>query len=248
MNARRRIVVTGAAKRVGRAIAIELARAGCDLDLTFHTSRDAMQATVCDAMTEASANGHAIDIRIHEVDLDNVAATHNLGLEIASQGPVAGVVHNASSYGTTSLDAVTADAVMSHFRVNAVAPLFLTQALAPALRAAHGAVVLFSDIHVLGRPRRNMLAYSMSKAAATDLVATLALELAPDVRVNAIAPGVIAWPVDAPNDERERYEARIPLARPGTPDDAARCVRWLLFEATYMTGETIRLDGGRWLR
>ncbi len=74
------------------------------------------------------------------------------------------------------------------------------------------------------------------------------MEMAPDVRVNAVAPGVVAWPDAAPADMRQRYESRIPLARPGTPEDAAECVRWLALDAHYVTGESIRLDGGRWLR
>ncbi|MDZ4830932.1 MAG: SDR family oxidoreductase [Phycisphaerae bacterium] len=248
MTLRPRIVVTGAAKRVGRAIAIELARAGCDLDLTFHLSQDAIESTARTAENVAVEAGHSIVVRTHRVDLADPSATRTLGLALALDGPVSGVVHNASSYGATPLGEVTAESALRHFRINALAPLLLTQALADSLRSTNGAVVLFSDIHVLGRPRRNMLAYSMSKAAATDLVATLALELAPEVRVNGIAPGVIAWPSEASRDEIDRYEARIPLGRAGTPEDAARCVRWLLFDATYVTGETMRLDGGRWLR
>jgi pteridine reductase len=88
----------------------------------------------------------------------------------------------------------------------------------------------------------------MSKAAIHCMVESLALELGPAVRVNAVAPGVVAWPDDAPAEERAAYEARIPLARPGTPEDAARMVRSITEDMPYVTGSVFRLDGGRWLR
>jgi pteridine reductase len=88
----------------------------------------------------------------------------------------------------------------------------------------------------------------MSKAALHAMVEALALELAPAVRVNAVLPGVVAWPDDAPAEERAAYESRIPLARPGTPEDAARMVRTVIEDMPYVTGSLLRLDGGRWLR
>ena len=128
---------------------------------------------------------------------------------------LAGVVHNASSYGATSLDDVTAELALAHFKVNALAPLLLTQSLAEALRSAQGAVVLFSDIHVLGRPRRNMLAYSMSKAAATDLVATLALELAPEgIRINLVAASFEGESPDAAQAARALARTVVFLSDP----------------------------------
>jgi pteridine reductase len=88
----------------------------------------------------------------------------------------------------------------------------------------------------------------MSKSALHSMVEALALELAPAVRINGIAPGVVAWPDDAPADERAAYESRIPLVRAGTPDDAAHLVRSMIEDMPYVTGTVIRLDGGRWLR
>jgi len=105
-----------------------------------------------------------------------------------------------------------------------------------------------TDMHLEGRPYAAHAAYFASKAGLDALVRCLAVEMAPDVRINAVAPGVVAWPEGAPADMRQRYESRIPLGRPGTPEDAAECVRWLALDAHYVTGESIRLDGGRWLR
>ena len=254
MAAASTVLVTGAAKRVGRAIALSLAESGCDLILHYRSSERELAATVEAATSAARARGYTIQVEAMQADLNDLAAVERLGATIAAlcepAGPrrLAGVVHNASSYGPSEFGAIRAEACLEHFRVNALAPLLLTQALAPALTRAGGAVVFFSDIHALGRPRRRFAPYLMSKAALTDCVATLALELAPRVRVNGIAPGVIAWPDGSEPAEVAAYEARIPLGRSGTPDEAAQLVRWLLFEASYVNGEIIRLDGGRWLR
>jgi pteridine reductase len=113
-----------------------------------------------------------------------------------------------------------------------------------------GSIVAMCDIHAMGRPRKEYLAYSMSKAALAEMVQTLARELAPRVRVNGVAPGVVVFAesgADADPAMQKAYLSRVPLGRSGTPEDAARAVRWLAMEATYVTGEIVRLDGGRWL-
>jgi pteridine reductase len=247
---RLRVVVTGASRRVGRAIALRLASEGCDLELVHRERTDEALRTAEDARAAAASAGRAIEVATHAADFDDAHAVERLAAELAERcaAGLAGLVHNASSYAPSRFGSCGAEEFARHLRINAIAPALLTQALAPALVRACGAVVLFSDIHVLGRPRRGYLAYSMSKAAASDLVATLAVELAPAVRVNGIAPGVVAWPDDAPASERQAYEARIPLGRSGTPEEAAEATRWLLLDAAYVTGEILRLDGGRWLR
>ncbi len=249
-GARPLVIVTGAAKRVGRAIALALAHRGCDLILTYRTSATEIEATRAEAIERARAAGGSASVRTLAVDLSSVAAIERGGRELAELvgDRLAGLVHNASSYAPHAFGSMTGEQVIGHLTVNAVGPLLLTQALAPALRRARGSVVLFGDIHALGRPRRGFSAYLMSKAAVSDLVATLALELAPEVRVNGVAPGVVAWPEDADPAEIAAYEARIPLGRAGTPEEAASLAAWLLFDASYLTGEMVRIDGGRWLR
>jgi pteridine reductase len=106
------------------------------------------------------------------------------------------------------------------------------------------------DIHAGDRPRRNFVAYNMSKAALEQMVRTLALDLAPKVRVNAVAPGAVAFPESGYESDpamQERYLRRVPLQRVGTVDEAAEAVRWLALDATYTTGLVVRVDGGRWL-
>jgi pteridine reductase len=250
MSAARTVMVTGAAKRVGRATALALAEVGCNLVLHFRSSEADAKKTRAAAIERAAASGFQIHVELMQADLDDLQAVERLGLRVANlcTAGLAGLVHNASTYSATPFGSITAEEALKHFRVNALAPLLLTQALAAPLRSARGAVVFLGDIHALGRPRRRFAPYLMSKAAVSNLVETLALELAPDVRVNGIAPGVVAWPEDSDPAEVSAYEARIPLKRPGTVEDAAELVRWLLFDATYVHGEIIRLDGGRSLQ
>jgi pteridine reductase len=241
-------IVTGAARRVGRAVALELARHGWDLLLTHHTRGPETLQTAADARAAAGESGRIIDVRTEALDLSDLAAVEQFGRIHAADA----LVLSAASYTRTpfgSIDAATAEREM---RINALAPLLLVQALAPALARSSlnggGAVVAFGDIHAMGRPRRAFAPYLMSKSALHSMVEALALELAPTVRINGIAPGVVAWPDDAPAEERAAYESRIPLVRAGTPNDAARMVRSMIEDMPYVTGTVIRLDGGRWLR
>jgi pteridine reductase len=237
-------IVTGGAKRVGRAICDELSRAGCAVALTYNTSEDEARRAARDL------NGRAV-----QLDLNNPDDVSRVGAALAAELPRVDIlVHNASVYDKTELDTLIADDAMRHYRVNALGPALLTAALAPKLRASTlpngGAVIAMCDIHAMGRPRKDFLGYSMSKAALAEMVRTLARDLAPTVRVNGVAPGVVAWPEEGYESDaaaQEAYLKRVPLRRAGTPDDAARTVRWLALDAGYITGEIVRLDGGRWL-
>jgi pteridine reductase len=143
------------------------------------------------------------------------------------------------------------------YRAEVVSPALLTQSLRGALSQsrlpAGGAVVFYSDIYALGKPRVSFTPYIVAKAAVRALAEQFTVELAPAVRVHCIAPGVIAWPDDdAPGavsaEIKQATLARTPLARAGTPEEAAKLVRFLVLEASYLTGVTIRIDGGRALR
>ncbi|MBX3363514.1 MAG: SDR family oxidoreductase [Phycisphaeraceae bacterium] len=244
---RPRALVTGASHRIGRAIAIELAARGCDVMLTYHTRREEAMKT---AERIESLGGSA---EVRRLDLDDLSAATQLGMRLAeADRPLDVLVHNASLYLQAPLeDAASAERLM---RVNALGPCVLTGAAAPALVRSKlpggSAVVAMGDMHALGRPRQGLTAYGMSKAALHDMVRSLARMLAPHVRVNAVAPGVIAWPESGPEAEgafQERYLARVPLQRAGTIEEAAGAVRWLALEATYVTGQVLTLDGGRWL-
>lgn len=266
-------VITGAARRVGRAIAIDLAAHGYDLVLTYNHSRLEIESAV-EACRIAAANAAALrqaagtreppildnpedsdnhnpdlEIALHQVDLADEVSIAGLTDWLRHHIPrLDALIHNAGRYHPTPFGSVTAEETLEHFQVNTLAPLLLTQAVSDLLANSNGCVILFSDIHVLGRPRKNFTAYSLSKAAVNELVRTLARELAPHTRVIGIAPGVVAWPDDVPDEEIRQYEKRIPLARSGKPNDAAQLVRFLISkEAAYLTGTIIRLDGGRHL-
>lgn len=240
-----RAIVIGAARRVGRAVAIEFARAGFDIDLTCLSARAEADAAA------RECEGLGVRASVHRLDLAE-PATWSEALDAFGDGPVDALAVVASSYAATPWGSITVADAEHEMRVNAIGPLLLVQSLADRLsrsrRPGGGAVVLFGDIHADGRPRRARAPYLMSKAAIHAMTEALAVEMAPAVRVNAIAPGVVAWPDDAPDAERRTYESRIPLGRPGTPVDAARLAVALCRDLTYVTGTVVRLDGGRWLR
>jgi pteridine reductase len=165
---------------------------------------------------------------------------------VQTYGRLDALVNNASSFFPTPVGDITAEAWDDLIGTNLRAPLFLAQAAAAALRKAQGAIVNISDIHA-ERPLKNFVVYSVAKAGLAGLTRSLARELAPEVRVNAIAPGPILWPDDASFDElsRQRIISHTPLRREGTPEDIAKAVHFLLADAPYVTGETINVDGGR---
>jgi pteridine reductase len=154
------------------------------------------------------------------------------------------LVNNASQYLQADLHATTPAIIR---RVNAIhveSPLLLCQRFEPMLRAARGHVVNMVDL-LAERPWPQFLPYCASKAALANLTLGLARTLAPEVTVNGIAPGVVEWPPDYPQSERDKYLKRVPLARSGTPDDVAKLVKFLVTDGSYITGQILRLDGGR---
>jgi len=242
-------MVTGGARRVGRAICTALADAGCDVTLTYRNS-DAEARTL-----EHDLQARGVQARAIELDLADLAHVQRAAASLASELPRLDiVVHNASMYAPSPLETLDAEDLLANYRVNAAAPLLLTRGLLPLLRRSSlpggGAVVCLCDIHAMGHPRRGFYAYAMAKAALAEMVRGLALELAPQVRVNGVAPGVVAFPESGYESDPEmqaRYISRVPLGRSGTPEDAANAVKWLAMDATYVTGEIVRIDGGRWI-
>ncbi len=247
-------LVTGAAKRVGRASALALVRAGCDVIITYRGSAAEAQATIAEAV---ALGGSREECRALQVDLNDPVAVDAFGLDLArSLTRLDVLIHNASSYEQTPLASLTADAALAAYRVNALAPLLLSKHLGPLLSASDmrggGSMVAMCDIHAMGEhglPRsQGFSAYAMSKAALAEMVRTLARELAPRVRVNGVAPGVAAWPEQGHESDaamQQQYLKKVPLGRAGTPEECAEVVRWLALDATYITGEIVRFDGGR---
>jgi pteridine reductase len=242
-------LVTGGVKRVGLASCRALAKHGCDLILTFRGD---------DAEAKAAAGqlgALGASVRTVRLELDDLSQVERVTGGLADELPRLDVlVINASVYAPTPLAELTPETLMSNYRVNAAAPLLMAKHLGARLAESPlpggGAIVAMCDMHVLGRPRKEFSAYAMSKAALVEMVRTLAREMAPRVRVNGVAPGVVAFPergYEADQEMQKAYLSRVPLQRSGTPEDAAEVVRWLAFDAKYTTGEIVRVDGGRWL-
>lgn len=244
-------LVTGGTRRVGLEICRVFARGGAGHIVI--TSRDPASAEALAAKKEVESLGARVSLE--KLVLEDLESIGPFAAKLTGQIESLDVlVHNASVYEPSPLCSITAERFERQMRINAFAPALLTQGLRPALeRSQHpggAGVVAMADMHVLGRPRKDLLAYSASKAALVEIVRGLARELAPKVRVNAIAPGVIDWP-EAGNEAGGEFQAaylkRVPLERAGTPADAAEAVRWLALDAHYTTGEILRVDGGRWL-
>lgn len=236
------VLVTGAAKRVGRAIAEDLHAAGANLVVHYRHARQDAESMV-EAMN-AARPGSAICC---QADLQDSAALSALvGEAVARFGRLDGLVNNASSFFPTPLGRIDEAAWDDLIGSNLKAPLFLTQAAAPYLAAAQGAVVNITDIHA-ERPLAGYPLYCAAKAGLLGLTRALAVELAPAVRVNAVAPGPILWPEERVfgDAERDRIVAHTLLKHAGDPQDIARTVRFLLNDAPYVTGQVINVDGGR---
>ena len=236
------ILITGGAKRVGAAICRRLHAAGARL--MIHYRRSAGEARLLQAeLNHARADSVAL-IQADLLDLNKLPGIVDRTLQ--TFGRLDALVNNASSFFPTPIGEITPQAWDDLIGTNLRAPLFLAQAAAPALRKSQGAIVNIVDIHA-ERPLKNFVIYSVAKAGLVAVTRSLARELAPEVRVNAIAPGPILWPDDSSFDElsRQRVVSHTPLKREGDPDDIAKAVYYLIAEATYVTGDTISVDGGR---
>ncbi|HTS23413.1 MAG TPA: pteridine reductase [Casimicrobiaceae bacterium] len=236
------VLITGGAKRVGAAICRRLHAAGASLMLHYRASAGEAR------LLQAELNHQRKDsVALIQADLLDLAKIPSLiDQTVQSFGRLDALVNNAASFYPTPVGEITAEDWDSLIGADLRAPLFVSQAAAAALKKTQGAIVNITDIHA-ERPLKNYVLYSIAKAGLVGLTRSLARELAPEVRVNAVAPGPILWPDDESFDElsRQRIISHTPLKREGAPEDVARAVLFLLADASYVTGETIRVDGGR---
>lgn len=237
------VLITGAARRVGAGIARHLHAQGYNVMIHYRGSQREAEALAAElvAIRPASAAVAQADL------LDDAQLGGLVDATLVRFGRLDGLVNNASSFFPTPLGHINEAAWVDLMGSNLKAPMLLSQAAAPHLRRSGGAIVGIVDIHV-ERPLSGHLVYNAAKAGHASLIRSLALELAPLVRVNGVAPGTNLWPEeDSVFDrcERARIESSIPLGRIGQPEDLARAVGFLLFEATYVTGQILAVDGGR---
>lgn len=234
-------LVTGAGVRVGRAIALALAQAGHDLLLHANNSLSSAEQVA----TEARALGRSVSVL--RADLSDPLGVESLAAAVGRATPVLDVlVHNAALYELLPFQDITRRAWSRMLAVNLEAPFFLSQALLPVLQAAPSPLIVhITDVGAERPERAGHAHYSVSKAGLLMLTRALALELAPQVRVNAVAPGPIAFPASFSEEERKQVLERTPLGREGSVEDVARAVLFLVQHAPYMTGQVINVDGGR---
>lgn len=236
------VLITGAARRVGSAIARELHAAGAGVVLHYrHSDAEALAlAAELEAIRPGSASVVGGDIAEDGLPERIVAQA------VSARGRLDALVNNASTFFPTPIGRIDAAAWTDLIGSNLKGPLFMSQAAAPHLRARSGAIVNIVDIHG-ERPLRRYPVYCAAKAGLLGLTRALAVELAPEIRVNGVSPGPIEWPEDEqfPPAERAAIIDHTLLKREGQPNDVARSVRFLLFDAPYITGQILAVDGGR---
>jgi pteridine reductase len=239
-NDRPLALVTGGAVRVGRAICLRMARAGYDLVVHYRTSSAPAEALV----DELAALG--AETILHQADLADPAQITDLAQRVTAEGRgLHLLVNSASVFAAGSLLDVTAEMFDEAMAINARAPMLLVNALAGELKASGGSVINLVDLSAW-QPWLLYPHHSVTKAALLQLTRVQARALAPEVRVNAIAPGAVLLPEGTSEEEAESLRKRAVLKRLGSPEDVAEAVAYLA-GADFVTGEVLKVDGGRTL-
>ena len=234
-------LVTGGARRVGAAIAAELHAAGFTVAVHCNRSLDDADALVARLNAERPDSAFSLQANLLETGACERLAEKTL----EHAGKLDCLVNNASSFYPTAVGEITEQDWASLVGSNLKAPVFLSQALAPALKESRGVIVNMVDIHARN-PLKGYSVYSAAKAGLAALTRSLARELAPEVRVNGIAPGMVMWAEPPPPEAvKKAILAKTPLGRVGSPDDVAKLARYLVCDAGFVTGQIIAVDGGR---
>jgi len=234
-------LVTGSARRIGASVASILHDEGANVVIHYRNSAADAERLVSrlNAARDNSAMALQADL------LDTAALPRVIDAVVAWHGRLDVLINNASSFYPTPLGTVTETQWDDLVGSNLKAPLFLSQAALPELRKSQGSIVNLIDIHAR-RPLRNHPVYGSAKAGLAMLTLSMAKDLAPDVRVNGVAPGAILWPEDVmPEATRQAILEQVPMGRPGDPADIAGCIVYLVRDAGYVTGQIIAVDGGR---
>ena len=237
------VLITGGAKRVGAAVCRELHAHGAQLMVHYNQSHAEARALQAELNLQRPNS-----VAIIQADLLNAAVAPSLINEtIQHFGRLDVLINNASSYYATEIGQINEENWLDLMGSNLKAPAFLAQAAAAELRKQMGTIVNITDMHI-ERPKKGYIIYSVAKAGLVTLTKSLALELSPEVRVNAVAPGPVQWPENNPQfDEvyRQRVISQTLLKRIGNPTDIAKAVKFLIYDAPYITGHVLAVDGGR---
>lgn len=234
-------LITGGAKRIGAADSRLLHAEGMNIIIHCRSSRAEADA-LADELN--AIRGHSAHVL--QLDLDHSEQLAGLIEQAAAVwGRLDALINNASSFYPTPVGSITIDDWDNLMGSNLKAPLFLSQAAAPYLKKTGGCIINMVDVHAF-KPMRKHPVYCAAKAGLVMLTQSLARELGPEVRVNAVAPGAILWPDnDMPEETKRLILDRTALKRPGTPDDIAKTILFLVRDADYITGQIISVDGGR---
>ncbi len=237
------VFITGGAKRVGAAICRMLHAEGFDLMIHYNNSLKEARALQAELNLQR-ANSAAII----QGDLLNITAIpHLLSETINHFGRLDVLINNASTYYPSEIGEIDEAKWQDLIGSNLKAPLFLSQAAAPELRKNYGCIVNITDMHV-ERPKKGYIIYSVAKAGLVTLTKSLAHELSPEVRVNAVAPGPVQWPegnLEFNEIYRQRVINQTLLKRVGEAEDVAKAVKFLITDAPFITGHILAVDGGR---
>lgn len=234
-------LVTGSGKRIGAVIAATLHSAGANVAVHYFTSSGTAEALAAKLNEERAGSAFAVgaDLRRSERLAPLIEEV------VARAGRLDILINNASSFYPTELGTVSESDWDDLVDSNLKAPLFLCQAALPHLQKTAGTIVNMIDIHAR-RPLRHYHVYGAAKAGLAMLTRSLARDLAPEIRVNGVAPGAILWPDDGMSENiKQSIIRRIPLGRPGEPEDIATTILFLVRDAPYITGQIIAVDGGR---
>jgi pteridine reductase len=237
------VLITGGAKRVGAAICRELHSSGASLMIHYNTSTQEARALQAELNLQ-----RANSVAIIQANLLNTTVLPSLITETVKHfGRLDVLINNASSYYPTEMGNINEENWHDLMASNLKAPLFLAQSAAIELRKNHGCIINITDMHI-ERPKKGYVIYSVAKAGLVTLTKSLAQELSPEVRVNAVAPGPVLWPENNPQfDEvyRQRVISQTLLKRTGEPKDIAKAVKFLICDAPFITGHVLAVDGGR---
>jgi pteridine reductase len=234
-------LITGAARRVGAAIARALHAAGANVVIHYRSSARDAEALVAE-FNAARPDSAAL----RQADLLDMASLPGLSdFAVRTFGALDVLINNASTFYPTPIGRITPQDWDDLMGSNLKAPLFLSQAAAPALRASRGLILNIVDIHAL-RPLRDYTVYCAAKAGLHMVTRSLAKELGPEIRVNGISPGPVLWPEAGGDDAgRAKIIERTILKRMGTPQDIARTALFFAASAPFVTGQVLAVDGGR---
>ena len=241
MDKKKVVLITGGAKRIGACIARYFHDKGFYVILHYNSSAKEAEQLKSDLLSIRKNSCRTIQANFSDGDSINSALKDILD----STERLDVLINNASGFFPTPIESATKEEWLTLLDTNATVPLLLIKSLKPLLEDSKGCVINISDSEVdSGIPEYSL--YTAAKAALESLTKSLAKELAPNVRINAIAPGIILWPEDGALDEEKKAEIvnKTALGREGEPDDIASAT-YLLYRSTYMTGQVLKIDGGR---